>query len=287
MTKINKISFSGESSTNLLSQIKTGQQTTLESPKPQEPVHSSANIIAPPVLKEATNSNKEALYLTSAVALASLGVTTVLALKNGKLNQKLAQLHYGIKEKDEAIKVMTKKIEELGNKIKEDVNVLAQKIESKTKQTEEHISRTENSLDKQIKDLGKWEDGQIDGARRDLSAKIDSRSIAPVRVGSTEEILTDSVNINGRDLRLATVEFGYGKHQHTIENLLRTEATKRIFNLIDRSKIQPKEDIVVRVLASDFTNFLAIELFIVLLIPPMLSIKYRFLSTAFLNSLLG
>ena len=271
MAKINKISFNGESSTNLLSQFKTGQQPTAQEPKLQQQItepqkmqpadSGSASIIAPPKqlpIPQRENGNKEVVYLTSAVALASLGVTTALALKNGKLNQKLAQLNFGIKQKDEAIISVTQKIEELSNKFKENINELARKVEATTKQAEDNLNKTEENIDKQIKDLGKWEDGQIDGVRRDLSSKIDEKSIAPIRVGSAEEILTDSVNINGRDLRLATVKYGYGIHTKAIEDSLRSESTRRIFNLVDRSKIQPKDEITVRVVTSeyeDFTNF--------------------------------
>ena len=260
MTKINKISFSGESSTNLLSQVKTGQQPIMGQTNEQAQVQTSANIIAPPPqtipVQAEPKGNKEAIYLTSAVALASLGVTTVLAAKNGKLNQKLAQLRYGMKEKDEAISAITKKLEEYSGKVKDEINELTQNIESKSKEAHDGLTKTKEELDRQIKDLGKWEDGQIAGATKDLRNEINSRSIAPVRVGSAEEIVTDSVNINGRDLRLASVKFGYGKHQHTIENILRSESTKRIFNLIDRSKIQPKEEITARVLSADYKDFL-------------------------------
>jgi len=262
MAKINKISFSGESSTNLLSQVKAGQQQAIEPTNGQAQTQTSANIIAPQSqavsMQAEPKANKEAIYLTSAVALASLGVTTVLAAKNGKLNQKLAQLRFGMKEKDEAISAITKKLEEYSGKVKDEINELTQRIELKSKEASDELTKTKEGLDKQIKDLGRWEDGQIAGASNDLRNEINSKSIAPVRIGNADEILTDSVNINGRDLRLATVQYGYGVHTKEIEDSLRAESTKRIFNLVDRSKIKPKDEITVRVVTSeyeDFTNF--------------------------------
>ncbi|MBR1461296.1 hypothetical protein IJ596_06670, partial [bacterium] len=264
MVKINRILFSGES-TNLLGQIKAAQSPAASSAGGNSnggTQNANSNIVAPPIqnpLEVKEKKNNTAVLVTSAIALASIGATTVLGIKNGKLNKQISKLTSGIKEKDSAISAITEQFKGLGQRFEGAVQGLAQKVEKSEQEiatTNANLEAAKGQLDKQIKDLGQWEDRQTAGAINDLRNEINSKSIAPVRVGTTEEILTDNVDINYRDLRLATVKFGYGKNQHTIENILRSEATKRIFNLVDRSKIQPKEEITARVLSADYKDFL-------------------------------
>ena len=257
MSKINRISFKGES-TNLLSQHKTGQDlATL--PSTVQTHYAPQNIVAPKItnpLAVEPNKNNNTVYITSAIALASLGVTTVLAIKNGKLNKELAKLTSEIKGKDSTISTITNQINDLEARFKGSIDDLTHKVAAEAKQAQDNLATAQETLNEQIKGLGRWQDGQIEGVRKDLTAQIDAKSLAPVQAGNMQEIFTDTININGRTMRVASARYGYGKHQQTIEKILRSEATKRIFNLIDRSKIQPKEEIVARILTSDYIDFL-------------------------------
>ena len=238
MAMVSKITFKGENSTNLLDKMKSNQKNT----QPGVNIYTRTETPSKNTTKDYTTTtkpDKTLTYVSSAVALAALGVTTYVAVKNGKLSRALGEvsheladtkqhltdsIHHGLSEAD-------RKIQELGRWQDGQVEGVAKKVE----EAEQHI-----------KDLGKWQDGQIEGAKQELSTKIDSLSGA-VKAAGAQEILTEPVNVNGLEMQLAKVMHGYGKNQGSLEKELRSESTKRIFGIVDRSKITPPDEIMVRV----------------------------------------
>ncbi len=233
MATIQKISFKSEDSTNLLDKFRSTNTMPAQVNK-QAPETSQKNNSAP---------DKTLMYVSSALALTSLGVTGAIAIKNGKLNKVVKNL---TSELENANSAVTRLSEELRNG--------ADNLQQKS---EELIQKFENSLsdkDKQIKDLGKWQDGQINGVKEELSSRI-QQITSSVQSDGMESIILKPVNVNGIELRVASVMNGYGKYTQDIERDLRSEATKRIFGIIDRSKITPKDEIMIRVPTSEFKGF--------------------------------
>lgn len=246
MAMVSKITFKGENSTNLLDKMKSNQKNTQSGVN----IYTKTETPSKNTTKDYTTTtkpDKTLTYVSSAVALAALGVTTYVAVKNGKLSRALGEvsheladtkqhltdsIHHGLSEAD-------RKIQELGRWQDGQVEGVAKKVE----EAEQHI-----------KDLGKWQDGQIEGAKQELSTKIDSLSGA-VKAAGAQEILTEPVNVNGLEMQLAKVMHGYGKNQGSLEKELRSESTKRIFGIVDRSKITPPDEIMVRVPTSEFKGF--------------------------------
>ncbi|MBQ8168750.1 glycogen/starch synthase [bacterium] len=223
MVSVKQVSFKGES--NLLKQATS---TTVAKPYQTPPT--------PPSLPPKRDGKKLA-YVSSAIAIASLGVTRFLAVRQGKLS---------------------KQMNKVSGDAQELMSTLSTKVTTEAKQiiTElsEKLTKGLQDADDKIKGLGKWQDGQIQGVRDDLSARI-SEVAHSVKAPNMEEILVSPVHVNGMTMDLATVANGYGKHTGAIEKELRSEATKRIFGIVDRTKMTPSDDIVVRVPTSEFKGF--------------------------------
>lgn len=107
MSKVNKIAFKG--GTNLLKMHEnkfspTNNNQTETSPK-----------------KNANNDNTKTLknltYVSSAVALASLGVTTAFAIKNGKFSKLISKLSHNLDNTTETISKITKNTDDLTERI--------------------------------------------------------------------------------------------------------------------------------------------------------------------------
>lgn len=218
MSSIQKISFRADSSNLLKQTLKT---PVIQPPTAQSPVSDQSE----PVKSKTSFSGNKIAYVSSAIAIASLGVSAVLALRSGKFNKEL--------------KHVSKNGEDLAAQISNKFTKIKQNFKA---------------ADEKITGLGKWQDGQIEGVRNDLTAKI-SQVVTSVKAAGMEEIQFAPVNVNGLEMNLATVLNGYGKRTGELEKALRQESTKRIFGIIDRSNIVPHDDITVRVPTSEFKGF--------------------------------
>lgn len=236
MSKVNKIAFKG--GTNLLKMHEnkfspTNNNQTETSPK-----------------KNANNDNTKTLknltYVSSAVALASLGVTTAFAIKNGKFSKLISKLSHNLDNTTETISKITKNTDDLTERITT--------LSNNTRELGTNLERGLEEKNQQIIDLGRWQDGQIEDLRNKVSSSIQSVVQARKAIG-LQEIQVSPVDINGTTFHLASVLNGYGKHTWDLENSLRTESTKRIFGIVDRSKITPPDEIMIRVPTSEFKNF--------------------------------
>ncbi|MDE6137878.1 MAG: hypothetical protein K2F57_00240, partial [Candidatus Gastranaerophilales bacterium] len=130
MSKVFRIAFNGENNTNLL---KSYENKSLPNNKNEQ-----LTITHPENKNNNDKTLKNLTYVGSAVALASLGVTTAFAIKNGKLNKIISKLE--------------KKADDLG----------------------EALQKGLSDKEQEIKDLGKWQDGQIEGLRTQISTSIQS-----------------------------------------------------------------------------------------------------------------
>ena len=237
MSKVFKVAFNSEANTNLL---KMHEQKT---PVKDNNEHAE---VTPPRFSNNDKTLKNLTYVSSAVALASLGVTTAFAIKNGKFSKMISKLSKNIDSTTETVAKLT-----------EDTGGLSETVAALRKNTDNLGNKLERGLEgknQQIKDLGKWQDGQIEDLRNKVSSSIQSIVQSRKSIG-LEEIQVSPVDINGTTFNLASVLNGYGKHTWDLENSLRTESTKRIFGIVDRSKMTPPDELMVRVPTSEFKNF--------------------------------
>lgn len=239
MALVGKVSF-GESS-NLINRYK-GQASA------NNAVMQTAQVS--PVLKEneslsqADKNLRTLAYVSSALAVASVGASVFLAVKNGRLNKKILGLSKDLSDANiRFTSKMDEEIKKVSDRAKDVTTALTQRIEEGLTQKE-----------KQIRELGQWQDGQIGGLRSDLTARIDNLS-STVGASQMESILVRPVNVSGLEMQLASVHNGYGIATPQLEQELRSESTKRIFGLIDRSKMIPPDEVMVRVPTSEFVGF--------------------------------
>lgn len=257
MVSVQKVSFG--SSTNLLERSLNNQNLTKqETTKPKQNTQDTTN----------TNEKLNKGLIAATAALASVGTITgvVLAIKNNKLNKAFVSLAKenktqatnigGLKTTlENTITTLTEKVEaglsEADKKISQQIN---QGLERADQKITREIDRSLRETDRKIRDLGKWEDGQISGLRNDMNAKIQEvKSI--VKADGMDAITVSPTIVNGTTLELATVRGDYGQHTHTIEQALRQESAKRILGVVDRSKLVPPDDIMIRVPTSEFKGF--------------------------------
>ncbi len=256
MSKITKISFKGENSTNLINQFKEK--------KPLPVTNNAASIASPP--RNPNNNNKTLAYVSSTIALASLGVTTAIAIKNGKLNKTITKLAKDLNKTTSELTQIQENLQKPATDLTTDIqrevraaaDTLSTGLDTKIKKSVEALSEEVNRAladkDKQIKDLGKWQDGQIEDIRNRV-ASSGQAPIQPVKAAGLQEINLQPVEVNGMQLNLASVLNGYGKHTWDLENSLRAESARRIFGIVDRSGLIPPDEIMVRMPTSEFKNF--------------------------------
>ncbi len=220
MATVQRVTFKGENSTNLLEQLNS--------------THTNKKIKEKKAA--AVNTKDMLVYANTAVGLASLGIAGIYAVKHGKLNKKFNILAGNVNDS-------ASEISKVSQNLKNSIDELTEKITSGL-----------NERDQRIVDLGKWQDGQINGLREDLTSRI-QQIVTSVKTPGMGEIYLSPVDVNGMELNLATVLNGYGKHTQEIEKSLRKEAAKRIFGIVDRSEIVPPDNIMVRVPTSEFKGF--------------------------------
>ncbi len=243
MSSVHKISFRGEN-TNLLSKA-SGKSTFATQPA----AVTGVQLTSPAAVSDTTEkpvkkklSGEKIAYVSSAIAIVSLGISTAYGIKSGRLSKKLAAV---AKEGQDIAAEITGKIEKGLSESDEIANNL-------TGKTQKEIDK----IKEEVKGLGKWQDGQIDGVRKELSERI-SQIASSVKSPNAEEILVSPVNVNGMELNLASVMNGYGKYTGELEKSLQSESARRIFGIVDRSKSVIRDDVMIRVPTSEFKTYIS------------------------------
>lgn len=178
-------------------------------------------------------------YVAAGLALISLGVNAVSGLKNHKaknMSQALDKLE-----------------QQIASKVEEKLNIYGQKVETS-------INGLSNRIDTEVADrkgLGKYFDGIIDDIHKsikDVEGKVSEKS-TPVILAKGANFLSKEVTINGNKMRLANTLNGYGRYTGELEHALRTESSRRMLGLIDRSNMLPSDNITIRVPTAEFNGF--------------------------------
>ena len=201
MCAVKKISFQAESL------FKTNANQSIFSTAPKytaAPQNNTANDMNNQKLKKT-------VYITSAIALASLGVAGVAMRKSFKSTASLKNT-----------------IAELKNNI-EGLNSNVTKI---TTDVNNELKSASSKIKKEVQD-----------SINSLNYRIDSLPKPNFEVPGIYQ--TRRVNVSGVEMNLGTIVSEItGKVEEEMRNLLRTESTKRIFGLVKRNNKPPKYSIV-------------------------------------------
>ncbi|MCM1265802.1 MAG: glycogen/starch synthase, partial [Candidatus Gastranaerophilales bacterium] len=176
--------------------------------------------------------------VTSAIALASLGVATYAIVKKSSglksIEQKLETISRDIGENKGSVSRLEGSINGFEGK----VNGLEETINGVKGETEKAVGEIRGSLNQEIGNVR----GEIDGVRN--AAK------APTMVSN---MLTRSVEVNGQHMNLASVMHGYGMHEESLTKTLRSEATRRILGAVKPTTIP--DNAMIRVPSAEFSGF--------------------------------
>lgn len=205
MCAIQKIAFKGES---LLKNGFKTTPTTNFNPQPQNPYTNQQDLAK-------TNKNlKTTAYVSSAIALASLGVAGAALHRNFKAAKNISKTLGGINRQFENI---AGRIEGLGNNVNKNISQLSQDVSKVARNSEESI----NSVNGRINNLPRQ--------------NFDVPGIYQTR----------KVNVFGVEMNLSTIVSEItGTVEEKMRNILRTESTKRIFGLVERTNKPPRFSIV-------------------------------------------
>ncbi len=168
--------------------------------------------------------NKTLPIITSAVALASLGVAT-----------------YAVVKKPGELKNIERSLENITRDIGENkgtVSRLEETINTVKGDTERAVGEIRGNLSQELGNVR----GEIDGVRNAVKA--------PVMVNN---MLSRSVEINGHHMNLASVMHGYGKEEGKLTEQLRSESTRRILGAV--KPVTLPDNAMIRVPTAEFTGF--------------------------------
>ena len=243
MARISEVSFKSDPS-NLLTQAmnKPPVFQTKEQPQPSVKENESSKL-----------STEKIAYVSSAIAIASLGVASVIAIKHGKglkdltssTRQVAEQLNSGARRMENIESSIGSINEALENGAKQ-LSAGFNALDSRINKSESHVQNLENN----INGLRSAQEEQISKVRRDLEGRFEH--LIKSNTSASGDVLVESVSINGKPYNLATVMHGYGPQTPELERTLRSESAKRIFQIVDRSNITPADNITVRIPTSEF-----------------------------------
>ncbi len=187
------------------------------------------------------DANKTVPIVTSAVALASLGVATYALVKNPrdikKLSTKMDNLAGDLKSARTATENSIKGVKDELNGAKNEIN-----------NVRGELNGTRDNINQSITDVRNGLSNDINGVRGELN---DVRSVA--NNAKAVNMLTRDVEINGKHMQLASVMHGYGEKEAALTEQLRTESTRRILGAV--KPVELPEDAMIRVPTAEFSGF--------------------------------
>lgn len=193
---------------------------------------------------------KTVAYVSAGVALASLGVGIALISKGksnkvaddvSKLRNEMTKFGDDVsKFSDDINKLKTEIAEGINEKIDETINPLKDEIKRindtlRNLATRDELTAKGNELHERITGLGNWQDGQINNLKNTTEGQIAGlnrlQNTSPN--SSAANFLTENVNINGQNLRLATIlnDISSWYIKSEFEKELHAESIKGIFGL--------------------------------------------------------
>lgn len=241
MSAIGKVSFRGESS-NFLNKISANPAYSTGS----NPT-SSNSTISKPIIQDSVQNELKTLkitsYSSSALAVASLITAGIVIRKTLKMKEAKAVANQSFNR-------LKQEMEDLGKTLGDD-------LDKKIKEFKSEFGSTIQAIKSDITNKSKWHDGAISGLRNDLNKRIDSipKNQTVIKDGKIPAFFTKNVNINGKEMRLATVfnEIS-GENEVKLSKALQKEAATRILGSVERLTDAP-EHITVRIPTSEIRPF--------------------------------
>lgn len=188
----------------------------------------AVNNIPPAPQAQSNGMSKTLPIVSSAVALASLGVATYAIVKKPG----------GVKNIERQLETISKDLAESKTSqgtVEETIKGLTETVNSVKTNTEKNLGEIRGELSQNIGNVR----GEIDGVRNTVKA--------PQVVNN---MLTRDVEVNGEHFQLAQVMHGYGKEEKKLTEQLRAESTRRILGAVKPIKLP--DNAMVRVPTAEF-----------------------------------
>ncbi len=177
------------------------------------------------------NMSRTLPIVSSAVALASLGVAAYTLLKTPK-----------------SLKNVERKLEDIASDIAENKHT-QETLANTINDVKKSVNTVKNSTDKRINGIQSNMDRQINGVKGEIDG-IRNISRAPQVI---QNFPTKNVEINGNNYSLATVMHGYGKEEGNLAKQLQTESARRILGAV--KPVELPENAMIRIPTAEFTGF--------------------------------
>lgn len=202
---------------------------------PVVPVQQQA--AATPVKSNST-LEKATPIVTSAVALASLGLATYALVKNPRQ----------IKELGNKLDGVTHSLADTTNGLKESISKVEEKVTNEVSGLKTNIDGVRTNFEQTVNEVRTGFNDGLNGVRGELN---EVRSTA--RAAHGVNMLSRDVEINGQHFQLASVMHGYGKEEGKLTDTLRTESTRRILGAV--KPIELPENAMIRVPTAEYAGF--------------------------------
>ena len=221
MCALSRISFA-QGNTSLLKQLDN---------KINIPAQNNLSPLSPPTLNKEKQNLKKLVYVSSAIALASLGAASIAITRNAKT---------------------VKSFGKFTNDVSTQIENALQKLNSVSVKVEETAAQMEtkaSNLGQQISEVAKASTESIGM----LSGKIDKVASHSAEVARPYQ--TRKVTIDGLEMNLGTtISEISGKIEEQMREILRTESTKRIFGLAQKNN-KPPQYAIIRMPTSELVPF--------------------------------
>jgi len=184
-----------------------------------------------PAPEKQNGISKTLPIVSSAVALASLGVAAYAVTKKPK----------GFKEIQQSLQTISKGLEESKNTqetLGESVKGIKDTVNGLKSSTEKSVGEINGRISQEMGNV--W--GELNGVK----GAVKSPQVV-------SDILTRDVEVNGMHMQLATVMHGYGTKEKELTDTLRAESTRRVLGAVKPNDLP--ENAMIRVPTAEFAGF--------------------------------
>lgn len=195
----------------------------------------------PPVVSENKNNSKSSKALpivSSAVALTSLGVAGYAIAKNRKSAKSFNELK-------SSIEILTQSLEKKSETVENTVKTMGEQINTIKASTEAAVNDVKGVVN-DIRNKASNDAGSLRGEIQELRGALKTPQVA-------KPFLTRTVDVNGKQLELASVLHGYGAEEGKLTDTLRAESTRRILGAV--KPVTLPDNAMIRVPTAEFTGF--------------------------------
>ncbi len=201
-------------------------------------------VVPPPVQSSDDKMSKTLPIVTSAIALASMGVAT-----------------YALLRKPSSLKNVENKLDDIAREMSENKRT-QESVNTAINEVKESVNRVRTEAESKINDLRGHVDNQVGGVRGEMdgvrgefnNVKGDLEKVkGGVQAAPVINFFNRPVEMNGMKLQLAAPMHGYGVHEGELTNTLRSAAARRIFGAV--KPVELPENATIRIPTAEFAGF--------------------------------